>query len=247
MENQERRLSRIATQWSIVQDLHGIEPDAVRAAQTALLERYGDAVRRYLLGALRDVEAANELFQEFALKFVRGDFQRASPDLGRFRDYLKGVVFRLIMDHHRRKGRDAKRVDLPMEDAVEPSGPQATELDEAFVRSWRDQLLSRSWDQLSAFERASGKPFYTVLRARVDEPEADSTMLAEILSQRVGKKITSDHLRVLLHRARDLFAERLMEEVSHSLHDPSHEMLEQELIALDLHRYCRKRLKDMGR
>lgn len=241
MDPQERRLSRIATQWSIVQDLHGQEPDAIRAAQTALVERYGEAVRRYLLGALRDVEAANELFQEFALKFVRGDFQRANPSQGRFRDYLKGVVYRLIMDHHRRREREAKRVDYPVEETIDSGQSQACEVDEAFTRSWRDQLLSRAWYHLSELERSSGKPFHTVLRVRVEQPDADSTQLATLVSQRMMKPVSSGNLRVLLHRARDQFAEFLIDEVAHSLEDPSHDSLEQELIALDLHRYCRSR------
>ena len=43
------RLSRIDTLWTVV--CQAKDPDgAVRAAQQRLLERYGGAVRRYLLG-----------------------------------------------------------------------------------------------------------------------------------------------------------------------------------------------------
>ena len=40
----------------------------------------------------RDEQLAEELFQEFALRMLRGDFRRAEPLRGRFRDYLKTVI-----------------------------------------------------------------------------------------------------------------------------------------------------------
>ena len=74
------RLSQIDTLWSMVRLAHDDQPEGVRAAQEAILERYGGAARRYLAGALRDSEAADEVFQDFALRFVRGDFRSADPD-----------------------------------------------------------------------------------------------------------------------------------------------------------------------
>ena len=63
-----------------------------------LVLRYGGAVHRYLLASLRDVDAADELAQEFALRFLRGDFKNADPGKGRFRDFLKRAVYRLMVD-----------------------------------------------------------------------------------------------------------------------------------------------------
>ena len=54
---------------------------------------------------LRDREAADELSQEFSLRFVRGDLKGADRERGRFRDYLKGVLFHLIGDYWRRRKR----------------------------------------------------------------------------------------------------------------------------------------------
>ena len=47
------RLSRIDTSWSVVCQAHREGTEAA-AAQRQLLERYGGAVRRYLLAATRD-------------------------------------------------------------------------------------------------------------------------------------------------------------------------------------------------
>ena len=71
MEN-DQHLSEIQTLWSMVQRAHG-DHTAVQPAQQALLDRYGGAIHRYALAALRDEDAADEVFQEFAVKFVRGD------------------------------------------------------------------------------------------------------------------------------------------------------------------------------
>ena len=95
-------LSQIQTLWSVVELAHG-DNTAMQSAQQKMLDRYGGAVRRYALAALRDEDAADEVFQEFALKFVRGDFRGADPGKGRFRAFVKTVVYRLIVDYQRRK------------------------------------------------------------------------------------------------------------------------------------------------
>src|SRR5260370_23847891 len=93
-----QRLSRISTLWTVVYQAHQGSTDAVSAAQRALLERYSGAIHRYLLGAVRDPEVADDLFQEFALRFLRGDFNRADRERGRFRNFIKTSLFHLIVD-----------------------------------------------------------------------------------------------------------------------------------------------------
>ena len=61
----EYRLSGMETLWSVVQRAHGDDEEAVHAAREQLIHRYGNAVRKYLLGALRSENDANEVFQEF--------------------------------------------------------------------------------------------------------------------------------------------------------------------------------------
>jgi DNA-directed RNA polymerase specialized sigma24 family protein len=48
---------------------------------------------------VRDPEVADDLAQEFALRFLRGDFQRADPERGRCRDYLKRALINLVHDY----------------------------------------------------------------------------------------------------------------------------------------------------
>ena len=79
--DEDPHLSQIQTLWSVVELAHG-DHTAMASAQQKMLDRYGGAVRRYALAALRDEDAADEVFQEFALKFVRGDFRGAVPAKG---------------------------------------------------------------------------------------------------------------------------------------------------------------------
>jgi RNA polymerase sigma-70 factor (ECF subfamily) len=237
-------ISRIMTAWSMVREAHG-DHTAVQSAQQRLLDRYGGAIRRYALSALRNEDAADEIFQEFALRFVRGDFGKADPEKGRFRAFVKTIVYRLIVDYQRRAKKRAR--ETPMHSNVAEPEAGAAEFQDAddsvFRTSWRDELLARCWQRLEADERASGKPYHSVLRYRVDHPDLRSPELAAGLSEQLGKPINAGAVRVLLHRARELFGEILLDEVTESLAHGSLDEAEQELIDLELHEYCRPALE----
>jgi RNA polymerase sigma-70 factor (ECF subfamily) len=238
----ELHLSRIQTAWSMVHRAHG-DHTAVQAAQQTLLDRYGGAVRRYALAALRDEDAADEVWQEFALRFVRGDFASANPERGRFRAFVKTIVYRLIVDYQRRRKRQFREGPMHSNLAELAAGDDATSSDDAmFQASWRDELLARCWQRLADEEAKSSKPHHTVLRYRVDHPELHSPELAAGLTKRLGKPVNAGAARVLLHRARDAFAELLLDEVVQSLPTDSLDSAEEELIELDLLEYCRPAL-----
>jgi RNA polymerase sigma-70 factor (ECF subfamily) len=237
-ENSLEHLSHISTLWTLVHEAHQGAPQAVTQAQHVLLERYSGAVHRYLCGALRNAEAADELFQEFCLRFLRGDFRRASPERGRFRDYVKTALFHLVVDH--RKQKQPASMDLP-EPAWTP--PLLTEADQAFLESWREALLDRAWWGLAEIERTTGQPVHSVLRLRTDQPLLTSEALAEQLGARRGKSYSVHAVRQALHRAREKFTDLLLDEVAQSLEDPSADALEQELLDLGLLDYCRGALQ----
>lgn len=237
-------LSRIETLWSVVRTAHSDNGTQTSAARASLIERYGIAVRRYLMASLRDTDAVDDAFQEFSLRFVRGDFSGVAPEKGRFRSYLKTVVYHLIADYGRaRKKFQAAAIE---HESLLASPQQDThvETDRQFFDGWRDNLLERAWNRLQSEEDTSGKPWFTVLRCRAESPELRSPELAACVSERCGREITPGNLRVLLHRARDRFAELLIEDVRESLDDADPDALQQELIDLNLWTYCRHLLAD---
>lgn len=233
------RLSQIQTCWKEVWSAQSPEERTVMLqAKYALLERYGGAVARYLLGALRDAEQAQELSQEFAVLFLQGACGGADPEKGRFRDYLKGVLRNLVRGHFRRQRR--RLTHLP-EDAPEPAAPDDAPptLDADFLQCWRAELLGRSWQALAELQEASGQPFHTVLKTRADHADADSETLAQLLTKNLGRTINAAACRKALQRAREKFAELLLAELSGSLTSPSSQDLRQELIDLELYEYCK--------
>jgi RNA polymerase sigma-70 factor (ECF subfamily) len=235
------RLSQMTTCWSLVFRAHQGPTEAVSAAQQDLLLRYGGAILRYLLTALRDPDAAQEVAQQFAYCFVRGDFRGADPRRGRFRDLVKTVLFHRIVDYHRQRRKQDRLQPLPPDLPAPTSGPDAA--DREFVERCREELLGNTWEELRGVEQQTGRPPYTVLRTRVDYPGLTSDQLAEQLGSRLGQPLTAAGLRQTLHRARLKFAALLVAEVGRSLEDAAPDRVEQELMDLDLLEYCRPALR----
>jgi RNA polymerase sigma-70 factor (ECF subfamily) len=241
-ESQDRRLYNISTLWSIVALAHAGSSETARTAQHRLLERYGGAIRRYLTVSLRDPVAAEELFQEFALRFLSGDFRHAHPHRGRFRDYVKTSLAHLIGNYYKQLRRQPRSLN-PMHPEPTNEATASPELDPIFLASWRDELLAQAWHALAQAESAHTPPFYTVLRFRSDHPELSSREMAAQLGTRLGKPLTAAGVRQMLHRARERFADLLVEEVAQTLGEPTDERLEEEFLDLELYEYCRVALQ----
>jgi RNA polymerase sigma factor (sigma-70 family) len=234
----DQRLSQLATRWSMVIAAHA--PDGNKDAKmwTSLLDRYRDPVFRYLLGAVRDFDAAEELAQDFVVRFLRGDFHRATPEKGRFRDYVKRSLVNLVNDYYR----DKRRQPGPL--PAELAGPEDLHVDLAktdviLVTHLREELLTRTWDKLREF-RAS---YYLTLRMRVEDFELSSRQIADRLKTKMGKSISPDTVRKTLERSRRKFADLLVDEVAASMDSPTAGDLHRELQELDLLRYCRTSLQ----
>ena len=235
----QQHLSQIATHWTMLRQAHGGEADGAAAARQALMERYCGAVFRYLFRRVRDASVAEDLTQEFALRFIQGRFEQADRERGRFRDYVRSALFRLVQDHYREQARGPRPVALDHD----PVGhDEEAAADEAFRESWRQELLARAWRALEQDEKEAGQPFHVVLRLRADQPELTGNQMAELLTSRLGKSISSSNLRQLLHRARERFAELLLDDIRESLEDSPLERVAEELAELNLLKYCKDTL-----
>ncbi len=234
-------LSQMSTQWALVFQAHSGKPDEAQIAASLLMGRYAGAVHRYLLKALKNADAADDLDQEFAVRFLRGDFRNSNPMRGRFRDYVKRTVQNLINDYYRRQ-RPTVSFDS---NSPEPVGVDdvAGEFDQQFIESWRKDLLERAWAALDALEKTTGQPYHTVLRARVSHPDLPSAELGVRLTNALKRPMTAGAVRQSLQRARRKYIEFLLTEVRASLDHPTQEALEQELSDLNLLHYCRPYLK----
>jgi RNA polymerase sigma-70 factor (ECF subfamily) len=235
------RLSLIPTLWSLVRRAHHGPAEAATSARRQLLEHYEGAVQRYLGKVMRDPDAAREVFQEFALQLLHGDLRGANPERGRFRNYVKATLFHLIRIYRTQQLKWPG--PLPADGAAVAAPPADLDSDREFVVSWCDELLARAWAALAKVEKGTGQPFYAVLRFRSDHPELRSPQLAEQLAARLGRPLTAAGVRQVLHRAREKFADLLLDAVAHSLEYPGPEQLEEELVELGLLDYCRPALE----
>lgn len=236
-EQLDHRLSQIVTVWTVLRQAHGGPPSEAQAALQLLVHRYRGAVYRYLSRLLGDHNAADDLTQEFSLALLQGQLRSADPSRGRFRNYVKTVLFHLVSKYRQRASR------LPA--ALDADSPLWQDLADgsdwlgAFNQSWRDELLARTWEALRQVNTAA----HAVLEFRAGHPERSAQEMAEALGPRLGRELTAEGVRQTLHRARQKFAELLFDEVAHSLDTQTVAEVEEELAGLGLLEYCRPLLE----
>jgi RNA polymerase sigma-70 factor (ECF subfamily) len=227
----EERLTEIPTNWTNISSAHTPGPKS-QAAMEDLIGRYHDAVTRFIHLKVRDQHLADEVLQEFWTKLLTGKLAGADRTKGRFRDYLRTVLHRLIIDHFRTK----KLQPLPPGDLLDSSDP-----DEDFDRVWRETVLSRVWSRLETYQATTPKNRYaTVLQLRRDFPEASIEEIAEKLGQVTRSNITPEAFRKNLQRARAKFIDLLVQELRETIHPTNAEDVEAEIFDLGLgHLYRR--------
>jgi RNA polymerase sigma-70 factor (ECF subfamily) len=233
MSDDAARLSQIATRWSLLDQAHvGIDADRI-AAQSELLTRYCGPVYHYLRRLVRDDGLAEDLCQEFALRFLRGDFRHADPNRGRFRDYLKASLVHLVGESRRRRAHPTL-TDYGENPIVDDSPAPPELADRMFTDLWRTELLNRTWLALAEASARSGDCFHEVLKLKSDDPSRTASTLAELLGRILGRPVTPDSARQSLHRARQRFAELLRAEVAASVPTDEPALIDAELADLGL-------------
>lgn len=222
---QSERLTTLETSWTTVRNAHTPGPVG-QAAMRDLIGRYHDAVERYLRLKLRDRNLADEVFQEFWTKLLTHKLAGADHNKGRFRDYLRTVLHRLIVDHFRAR----KLQSLPPGDLLDPAGE-----DREYDRVWREAIIRRVWSRLETYEASTPKNRYaSVLHLRVNSPDAPIDELATSLSDQLGTRVSSEAFRKTLQRARGKFLELLIEELRATIHPATQDDIEAEIYDLGL-------------
>ncbi len=194
---------------------------------------------------LRDPIAADEVLQEFAYCFARGDFGIADPKRGRFRDLVKTVIFHLIVNYQRQQKKLSREQSLPTQfdvldhDQVAP----AFSADREFLKLWREELLDRMWAALAKYDRNDKQQSYLVLKLHSERQPITSEELARLLRIEFGRELSADAVRQMLHRSREKFSKLLIDELGRSIETNDRESIEQELIELDLLLYRKSELE----
>jgi RNA polymerase sigma-70 factor (ECF subfamily) len=238
--NIEEHLSQISTHWSLVFRAHHEDETARKEAQELLLERYLRPTYFYILSAVRDEHAASDLCQQFALRFVRGDFHQANPERGRFRHFVKAALRNLIIDHQRQRTRQP----APLPDVLlEELASREPEPAQAFDEACRADLIDRAWKRLAEFEsQQKGSHLYTVFRYGAEHRDQSANEIAAALERQLQSPFTAENVWQTQRRAKKKFAAFLVEEVAGLLRNPSTDELREELTELGLIAFCKPAL-----
>lgn len=239
VEEQLSRLENVQTRWSLLRAASLDGSSAVELRQ-ALVLRYVVPIRSYIAAIVQDDNAADEIAQDAIVRMLQGDFAGADPDRGRFRDLLKTALRNMVKTHWKKaKVRQSSSLDF---DIGEDSEANA---DDPWVDHWRKQLLEVAWSDLKQIEEREPNRFpWSVMKVRVDLPEADSVALASELGKRLGREVRPDAFRQQLKRARERFAETLIAELRDGLNDPDPQRVQDELIALGLYQWLKDKVAD---
>jgi len=221
----EENLSELETSWTTVRNAHTPGPIG-QASMRELISRYHGAIENYLRLKLRDQNLADEVIQEFWAKLLEHKLAGADHTKGRFRDYLRTVLHRLIIDHFR--GR--KLQPLPPGELLDDSLPDAD-----YDQVWRAAVIKRVWARLENYESSMPKNRYkSVLQLRVENPDASIEELTEQLKAKTQLTMTPEAFRKTLQRSRGKFLELLIQELRETIHPSTPEDIEAEILDLGL-------------
>jgi RNA polymerase sigma-70 factor (ECF subfamily) len=241
--NSPKRLDEIPTQWSLLRLAQQDSVTLAGPARSALALRYSSSIRHYVGAQVKDQQDADELAQEVLVRILRGSFNQANPERGRFRDLLKVAVRNMVRTYWTRKHRRSG-VNLDVEQIAQ-ADEDDDPADQEWIAAWRHSVLDKAWAALEHYQLShKGSVSFTLLRLRVDHPDDDSERLAARLSEALGRKVRPEAARQQLHRARLRFAQLLLEEVARLLDNPTPERVEEELIEIGLIEYVRDFLPD---
>ncbi|MEO1529682.1 MAG: sigma factor, partial [Planctomycetota bacterium] len=213
-------LRQISTQWSAVSDAN------------FFVLRYVDAIRHYLRRLVSNEDDVEDVLQQFLVKVIENGFQRASPDRGRFRHYLIRAIRNEVVTWQRKQ---SKRRTLSIAAIEDPADSEADQASTDWDQQWHQCVLARCWKHLRQYESDhDGNLAYSVLSTASENSGLRSEALAELVTASSGQTLTAPAFRKQLSRARRLFAEFIIREVSETLEQPSPESVKAELRDLGL-------------
>lgn len=199
--------------------------------------RYSRAIQKYVQAIVKNPQDAEDVTQEFLTKVFEKSFCPQNVSAGRFRNYLRGAV-RFVALNHWRQRRPEQLSDEVAHSLLQPEESSET----VWITEWRTCLLDRVWQELELHEnqkQADGNLYYSALRQYTENPQASSEDQAAALSVKLGRPLRADAYRQQVSRARKKFAQMVVQEVRRTLQHPTDETLQQELMDLELWDYVK--------
>jgi len=213
----------LSTQWSLV-----LAAPSDPSILDSLLRRYVGPIYAYIRRAGNTRDKAADLTQDFVATVIleRGLLDRADPDRGRFRTFLKTALTNFLIDQHRRATARTRSTDSPCLnglslDHLEPSDRDDTGA--AFDRQWAATVLSATLTRLEADCLACNQAVHwSVFSAAVLEPALHHTAPPghEPLAARLGIA-DAGQVASMIQTVRRKFRRTLLQVVEETLADPT--------------------------
>lgn len=211
-----------ATAWSRVLRTRGDQAEeSAKLALDQLCAAYWQPVEGYLRALGCPPQESEDVAQDFFATFLRRDgFQRAEPERGRLRAYLKSAIRHHLFHWQRdratqRRGGGAEAIALDAEGM--PELPVTDAADTQYDEQWALIVMEHALDELkSGYTRRGRLDVYERLKPTLLAAEdADVAAMAGQLG------MTRGALAVEQHRARRRLADLLRAQVAETVDDPA--------------------------
>ncbi len=197
------------TDWDLVGQANSDEPAVANAARRRLLEPYCRPAWKYLAVAMRDPDKADELVQDFAVRFMRGDFRHVARGKGELGAYIKTALGHLVVEFHERERHWRAMQDLALL-AEEPAAGYREPSTDGYRNAGLGALLDLAWQALERLQNERpDQPHYMVLRLHMLLEDESYEQLAGLLSRLLERQLTANAVAIRVHEARGHFAAAL--------------------------------------
>ena len=213
------------TQWNVVIAAGQEETAESREALAKLCEKYWRPLYSFARRKGHSVQDAQDLTQGFFAKLLeKGYLKSVQRDKGRFRSFLLMALKRYMANEWNRaqaKKRGAGLPNLSLDYQAEEGSYKLEPADKLtperiYEKRWATTLLNEVLSRVEEEYVAAGKgKLYLHIRAflTVEQPREPYSEVAASLAMSEGA------VKVAVHRLRKRFAERLREEIAHTLAD----------------------------
>lgn len=211
------------TAWTLVRRVqHGVAAPSAEQALDSLCRTYWEPVRKYLRALGCREEETADVTQEFFASFLRsGGFDRANPDLGKLRTFIKHSAARYLANHWRhqlaqRRGGGQRPEPLDAQPDIPAAGE--TLAAQTYDLDWARTVLHRALTAVEESYAARGRAriFAAVKSGLLRTGGVDDTAA---VAASLG--IPESQVRLAVHRARQRLATALREEVAPTVEDPA--------------------------
>lgn len=239
MESQPH-LSQILTEKDVLIALSAgrVEKGSLEArALERFFKKYQSASFRFLVKLLGDRQTAEDVLQDFAVKFLSGKLSGFDAQKGQFRDFLKQVLRNEVRQYWRRTKRENAR-----RQALDSSVDQQDHAESAFDDELRNQLLEYSMRKVREQYDTHGIILDYIAEQESSGQRVSSEALALHLSNAEERNCSLANARTLKRRAKATLARQIRLSAAELLEIDAQEAIDQLLSEVGLLSYCQKTL-----